>query len=250
VSQQVRIAGHGGTSARRTLGVTQEFPGTFAGGVLKNTFGAAVFHNHPIFSEVHNVADFFGKAHFVGYQHAGHALLRQFTDHRQHFADGFGVQRRSDLIEQDQLRAHRQRPGDCHPLLLTTGQLPRIRISLVLHAHLGQQSPGVLFSIDAVTPQHLARCNHQVFQHRQMREQVVLLKHKTHAFAQLDAVGFTGQGVDPGIAHPDLPALGLQQAGDATQDRRLAGAGRADDRHRLPRMDIKVDALEHRVAGE
>ena len=29
-----------------------------------------------------------------------------------------------------------------------------------------------------------------------MREQVVLLKHKTHAFAQLDAMGFTGQGVE------------------------------------------------------
>jgi hypothetical protein len=45
-------------------------------------------------------------------------------------------------------------------------------------------------------------------------------------------------------------ALGLQQAGDAAQDRRLARTGRADDRHGLTTMHVKIDALEHRVGAE
>ncbi|MNQ92596.1 hypothetical protein D3C85_1080270 [compost metagenome] len=83
-----------------------------------------------------------------------------------------------------------------------------------------------------------------------MREQVVLLKDKPHTLAQLDALGFLRQVVHFGGTDADGPALRLQQPGDATQNGRFAGTRRADDRHRLSTVHVKVDAFEHRVVGE
>ena len=49
-----------------------------------------------------------------------------------------------------------------------------------------------------------------------------------------------GGGVPP-VA---VPALGLDQPVDDVEQGRLPGAGRADDRDRLPRRDVEVDVLE------
>ncbi|MNF02148.1 hypothetical protein D3C80_2012560 [compost metagenome] len=37
------------------------------------------------------IADFFGKAHFVGYEDAGHTFIDEITNDRQHFTDGFRI---------------------------------------------------------------------------------------------------------------------------------------------------------------
>ena len=43
------------------------------------------------------------------------------------------------LVEEHQLRVHRQRPGDGHPLLLATGELRRVGRRLVAEADLLEQ---------------------------------------------------------------------------------------------------------------
>eukprot|EP01132_Coremiostelium_polycephalum_P016722 gene16722-20083_t len=117
--------------------MAQEFLGPFTGGALEDLLGATVLDDHAVFGEIDDVADLFGKAHFVGHQHAGHAFFGQLANHRQYFTDA---------------------------------------------------------------PGHLSR-------HR-------------HGCDRLDALRFLGQRIDPGFAHANGAALGLQQAGDTAQDGR------------------------------
>ena len=88
------------------------------------------------------------------------------------------------------------------------------------------------------------RPEHDVLQHRQMREQVVGLKDHPEPAAHADRrdrrVG-DHRAVEEHVAVVDL----LQQV-DAAQQRRLARAGRADQRHRLMLLDREVDAAQHR----
>ena len=48
------------------------------------------------------------KAHFVGDEYAGHAVFRQVLDRQQHFVDRFRIERSGDLVEQHDIRVHRQ----------------------------------------------------------------------------------------------------------------------------------------------
>jgi hypothetical protein len=114
------------------------------------------------------------------------------------------------FIEQDQFRPHGQCPRNGNALLLAAGQLPWIRIGLVLHADFGEQFVRVLFGVRRRFAEHLARRDHQIFQNGQMREQVVLLEHEAHALAQFDALRLGIERVHIGVAHPDAAALGLQ----------------------------------------
>ena len=41
-----------------------------------------------------------------------------------------GVERRQRLVQEQHLRLDRQRAGQCHPLLLTTGHLVRVPVGL------------------------------------------------------------------------------------------------------------------------
>ena len=58
-------------------------------------------------------------------------LAGEVAHHRQHFADQLGVERRGRLVEQHQLRLHRQRAGDGDALLLAAGELDRVGVALV-----------------------------------------------------------------------------------------------------------------------
>ena len=87
-------------------------------GAVEQLRRRARFDDHAAVGEVHGVGQLAGEAHFMGHQDAGHAVLRQLTDRVEHFLDGLGVQRRRDLVEQHDVRMHRQRAGDRHTLLL------------------------------------------------------------------------------------------------------------------------------------
>ena len=54
------------------------------------------------------------------------------------------------------------------------------------------------------------------------------------------------------VADHDAPAVGLFEAGDATQRRGLAAAGRAEQRHHLAGPDLEIDAgngRDHLLVG-
>ena len=58
---------------------------------------------------------------------------------REHLADELGVEGRGGLVEEHQLRVHRQGPGDGDPLLLAAGELGRVGVRLVAQADLLEQ---------------------------------------------------------------------------------------------------------------
>ena len=71
-------------------------PSTCAGGPDSST--------RPPSRKHHPVGDLAGEAHLVGGQHHRHALALEVADHRQHLADQLRVERRGDLVEQQQPR--------------------------------------------------------------------------------------------------------------------------------------------------
>ena len=87
----------------------------------------------------------------------------------------------------------------------------------------------------------------QVLAHRQRGEDVLLLRHEGDAEAA-DLARRAGRG----SAAPRsvmLPLRGMQQAGDGLQQRRFAGAVRADDGDDLAVVDREVHALQDFVAA-
>ena len=62
----------------------------------------------------------------VGDEDRGHLnLVVQPSQPVPQFLAHLGIQRAERLVEQKHLRFHRQRPSQCHPLALATGQLGR-----------------------------------------------------------------------------------------------------------------------------
>ena len=74
-------------------------------------------------------------------QHHHDALGQQRADDVLDLADQLGVERRGDLVEEQDLGPHRQRPGDRHPLLLTAGELSRVGRHLRFEPDPRQQPP-------------------------------------------------------------------------------------------------------------
>ena len=63
----------------------------------------------------------------------------EVADDVQHLGDELGVERRGDLVEQQDARSHRQRPDDRDPLLLTARQPVRVLLGLLGEADAVEQ---------------------------------------------------------------------------------------------------------------
>ena len=90
-----------------------------------------------------------GEAHLVGGHQDGDPAAGQLGDDRQHLADQLRVQRRGDLVEQQQPRPHGQRPGDRHPLLLAAGEPVRVGVGEAGQPDPAQQLAGALVGLAA-----------------------------------------------------------------------------------------------------
>ena len=75
----------------------------------------------------------------VGDHHHRHAGGGEILHHLKDLTNQLGVQRGGRLIEEHELRIHRQGAGDRHPLLLTTGELGGVVVEPVPQPHPLQQ---------------------------------------------------------------------------------------------------------------
>ncbi|MNJ32708.1 hypothetical protein D3C77_273810 [compost metagenome] len=115
----------------------------------------------------------------------GALFFGQAANGCQYLTDQFGVQGRSGLVEENYLGLHCQGAGNCHPLLLATGQLARVGRFFACQTDFGQQ-------LHAQCDGLFTRCllDHQgafnnVLQCRAMGEQVEVLEHEADLLAQL-----------------------------------------------------------------
>src|SRR5262245_10267468 len=93
---------------------------------------AALDRDAPAVHEHDTRADVAREGHLVGHHDHGHALARELLHDAQHLADQLGVQRRSDLVEQQHFRPHRDGARDAHALLLAARELRRQRVEFRL----------------------------------------------------------------------------------------------------------------------
>ncbi|MCY1360927.1 hypothetical protein D9M69_475770 [compost metagenome] len=186
--------------------------------------------------------------HVVGNDDHGHLLFGQLHHYALHFDDHFRVEGGSHFIEQHQLGLQHQRSGDGHALLLAAGQLAGIGIELAFQAQAGQVHTGTLGGLRPGDAVNLGGRQDQVAQHRQVREQCVVLEHHADLGAELLVQGLAANGaaIDVGLAQEaDGPALDAFQAHQHPQQRALAAAARPDDHQAVVGTHIQVHVVHH-----
>ena len=132
--------------------------------------GSSLLHNDPTVHEDDLVSHIAGKGHFVSHDDHGHLVFGQFLDNLEHFAGEFRVQRRGRLVEEKNLRVHRERAGNGHALLLTTAKLAGISLLLAFEAHALEQSTANVPRFLAGISKHAHRSEAKVLKHRQVRK--------------------------------------------------------------------------------
>src|SRR5471032_1053886 len=123
--------------------------------VTEELFFRAVFNDLALIHEDHPVGHLACEAHFVGYAHHGHAFVGELHHYVEHFVDHFRVQRGGRFVEQHDDRVHRQRTGNRHTLLLTTGKLARVLVGVGRQTNTVQQLQAFLGGFFLAATQHL-----------------------------------------------------------------------------------------------
>ena len=205
------------------------------------------FQHRALVHEDDAVGHFAGKAHLVRDADHGHAVLGQIAHHQQHFAHHFRVQRAGGLVEQDHRWPQRQRTRDRHALLLAARQLAGNGVRLVRQAHAFQQRHGAFARGGGRQLLELHRRQGAVFQHRQVRKQVELLKHEADAGAQ--RVHVLPRRMHVLAVHQNAAALDFFQPVDGADQRGFARTRRAADHHHFARGDGFVDVHQRVVVA-
>src|SRR5438445_2872761 len=229
----------------------EEVPGALVARVVEELGRGAGLDEHPLVDEVDPIGGLPGEGHLVGHDDHRRALVGQLLHHLQDLADQRRVESRRRLVEEEDPRLHRERPGDRDPLLLAARQAPWVLVALLRQADFREVllrrrdriGPG-----DALDPD---RRLDQVVDHVEMRKQVELLEDHlgtepdlpdllaVTGVARVERVGLDGQAVDL-----DRPDGRLLEKVDTAEQRALAGAGPADQADRLAGVDLERDTAE------
>ena len=137
-----------------------------------------------------------------------------------------------------------QRAHDGHALLLAAGEPVRVPVLVAAQPEPGQQLAGALLGLGA---RHAVRPHggeRDVLQDGQVGEEVEGLE--DHAEAAADGDGVDRRVRDDLAVDQHVAVVDLLQQVDAAQERRLARAGRADERDGAVLLHREVDAPQHR----
>ena len=179
----------------------------------------------------------------VGDEHRSDALALEDIAHfqRKPLAQ-INVQIGEGFVEQDQLRAWRQRSCQRDPLLLTTREFMRIAVALTTEADRGQQfthpAPTLAASKTRQTKTDVCR-------YRQVREKGVVLE--DHTDLPLLWRETTASGADGTTLHANFASSNLFEAGNAAQQRRLAATRRSKEAGYATGLDMKTHPIDDGV---
>ena len=148
-----------------------------------------------------------------------------------------------DLVEQQDVGLHRQRPDDRHPLLLAArqpvGESSRLSARPNRVEQLGRLRPR---PPPASVLSTLRGAERHVVEHGHVREQVERLEHDPDP--PPDPVDVDALGGDLLALDDDPAGIDRLEQVDAAQERRLAAARRADEADDLVLGDVEVDAAQ------
>ena len=157
-------------------------------------------------------------------------------------ATHLGVERAERLVEEQHLRAMRQRAGECDPLLLSAGELARHPAMETGEADQLQQlvpAAAALGARDAAD----GESELDVLRHRHATKQGIGLEDEAHAALGGRHVGHVA------AVQQDPPGVHFGQARDHTQQRALAAARRAQQNEELTIANFKRNAVHDRLAA-
>ena len=158
------------------------------------------------------------------------------------------VERGDRLVADDQLRRHRQRPGDADALALAAGELVRVAPHVVgaeadgleqFDDALLELAPGLREPVD---DQRLA--DDRADRHARIERGVGVLEDDLHVARQRPQLGRRLSASDVAALEPDLARSRLDQAQDAAAGRRLAAARLADQAQRLAGSNLEADPVD------
>ena len=209
---------------------------------MTRSFYRQFFLDHDaVFHEDGAGRDVAGKAHLMGDDQHGHALLCQLPHDGQHLAGQFRVEGAGGFVEIDDLRAGGESAGDGHALLLTARQLTGVVVGTVGEADLFQHlhADGISLRFGHLPGDDEALGD--VLKGRFVAEEVVVLEHKGRFFAQPGDVGPACMGQVKGLAvqHQLACAGGLQKI-QAAQQGGLAPAAGGPENGRLRKGQIQI----------
>ena len=121
----------------------QELPGARLAWSAEDLVRRSHLADQAGIEEAHAVGDVAGEAHLVGGDDHRHARCGQLADDVQDLGHELRVERAGDLVEEQDVRLHGQRPDDRHPLLLSAGQPVGQLVALVGQAEPGKQLGGL-----------------------------------------------------------------------------------------------------------
>ena len=107
--------------------------------------------------------------------HSKPAFGKAFHD-VQNFADHFGIQRRSRLVEQENFGFHCERAGDCHPLLLPARKLRRTSVDERAHTYFFEIFKRDFFGFFFIAFKYFYLTYRAVFEYVHIFEQIERLK--------------------------------------------------------------------------
>ena len=99
-------------------------------GAANISVGRARLQDPARVEEADAVRDVPGEAHLVGRDEHRHAARRELADHVEDLGDELRVECAGDLVKQQEVGLHRERPDDRHPLLLAAREAVRVVVAL------------------------------------------------------------------------------------------------------------------------
>ena len=184
----------------------------------------------------------------MGDDHHRHALVRQLAHDVQHLADHLRVQGAGRLVEEHDLRLHRQGPHDGDPLFLPAGELGGVGVRLVLQPDAPQQGQRCLVRLRLLHQAGAHRGEGDVPPDAHIGEQVEVLEHHAHLPPHRVDVGL---GVcDDGAVKGDAARGGRFQQVQAAEEGALAAAGGPDHDDLLSGSDVLRDIVEDQMIPE
>jgi hypothetical protein len=179
----------------------------------------------------------------VGDQQQRRAGTVTQTEHQVDHAPAAGrIEVAGRLVGEQDVGVAGERPRQRHALLLTAGQLARQVIQATAEADLVEQRGGLVARVGAAPD--LQRQG-DILERRHAGQQLERLEHEADPSG---AQGRAGILVERGQVFTEQldPARRRQvQAGEQAEQRRLAGAGRAENSHGLAGVDLHVDGREY-----
>ena len=176
----------------------------------------------------------------AGHDHRGAPEIEFFQEQEQ-IPGGVLIQIGGQLVEKENLRIVDDGPGQLHPAALPHGQLRRITVQHVAHAHKAQclAQPGRSLGIPSGTQ---CRYRQQVFSHSPFADQRGELGNVSVCQAHpVLPPGREGGHIDAVVIHA-APG-GLEVAGEQLQQCGFPGAAAAGDKNELSLFNGQVKVL-------